>query len=216
MKNQWFSSRERSRRRVPLPAPLVFAAAIVLPPAAGISQVRGSGHDFSGASWNSTGEICVVCHTPHNSNTSVQGAPLWNHRVTTATFTLYSSPTMKVQPEQPRGVTKLCLSCHDGTVALDSFGGMTGNTFISGEAKIGTDLSNDHPVSIKWKHQNSLPSCNNCHDVHGKPYSSILPFFDGYVECATCHDPHNGTPANGHMLRMDNSGSKLCLYCHGK
>ncbi len=113
-------------------------------------------------------------------------------------------------------MTRLCLSCHDGTVALDSFSGMTGNTFISGNALVGTDLSDDHPVSVKWKHQNSLPSCRNCHDVHGNMYSSPLPFYDGYVECATCHDVHNGTPGNGHLLRMTMAGSQLCLHCHGK
>ncbi len=185
-------------------------------------QISGSPHDFSGSSWNSTGEICVVCHTPHAADSSAGAAPLWNHQVTTATFSLYSSPTLKVQPEQPRGVTRLCLSCHDGTVALDSFGGMTGNAYISGKAKIGTDLSDDHPVSIKWKHQTrgpngSLPNCFNCHERGGWTHrTGPLPFFDGFVECATCHDPHNGTPGNGHLLRKTTAGSELCLHCHKK
>ncbi len=201
------------KKRLPAVFWAVFLLLWVSP--SGRGQVSGSAHDFSGKSWNSTGEICVVCHTPHNALSSAQGAPLWNHDVTSAAFTLYSSPTLKVQPVQPRGVTKLCLSCHDGTVALDSFGGMRGSTFVSGDARIGTDLSDDHPVSIKWKHQNSMPSCNNCHDTHGNMYSSVLPFFDGYVECATCHDVHNGT-GYSHMLRKTLAGSQLCLHCHGK
>jgi len=199
-----------------------ISLAVILAASAGTAQIAGSPHDFSGSSWNGSGEICIVCHTPHRADTSAQGAPLWNHSVTTATFTLYSSPTLVVQPEQPRGVTRLCLSCHDGTVALDSFSGMTGNAFITGNAKIGTDLSDDHPVSIKWKHQNRdpnrrLPNCFNCHKRGGwRPITSELPFYDGYVECATCHDVHNGTPGNGHLLRMTMAGSKLCLHCHKK
>ncbi len=208
------------KKRIPAVFPAFFVLLWISP--FGRGQISGSPHDFSGSSWNGSGEICVVCHTPHNSDTAAAGAPLWNHRVTTATFTLYSSRTLVVQPEQPRGVTRLCLSCHDGTVALDSFGGMTGNTFISGDANLGTNLSDDHPVSIKWKHQNrnparQLPNCFNCHKRGGwRPITSELPFFDGYVECATCHDPHNGTSGYGHLLRKTLAGSRLCLHCHRK
>ena len=53
-----------------------------------LGDIRGSGHDFSDASW-SNGEICLPCHTPHNSNLDVARAPLWNHELTTATYTLY-------------------------------------------------------------------------------------------------------------------------------
>ena len=67
--------------------------------------------------------------------------PLWNHKVTTATYTLYSSPTLKATLSQPTHYgSKLCLSCHDGTVALDSFGGNTGTTFIDSSNSVGTDL----------------------------------------------------------------------------
>ena len=81
--------------------------------------IVGSAHDFSGEGW-SGGEICLPCHTPHNADTTEPDAPLWNHAVTSALYTLYDSPTMDVAPEQPRPASKLCLSCHDGTVALDS------------------------------------------------------------------------------------------------
>ncbi len=177
--------------------------------------IEGSAHDFSSQGW-SGGGICEVCHTPHTADTSAVGAPLWNHTITTATFTMYSSPTMIVQPEsQPQGITKLCLSCHDGTVAIDSFAGNWGGTYISGAADLSTDLADDHPVSIRWEHQNETPSCTNCHFVHGAMFSSELPFFNGFVECATCHDVHN-TGTLPKLLRKSLQGSELCFYCHGK
>ena len=49
-------------------------------------------HNFSNAGWNTDGEICEPCHTPHNADMTVSGSPLWNHEVTGDGFTLYSSP----------------------------------------------------------------------------------------------------------------------------
>ncbi|MCP4665925.1 MAG: cytochrome C, partial [Deltaproteobacteria bacterium] len=92
--------------------------------------IAGSAHDFSTQPWMAAhnGQICLPCHTPHNADTSVTDGPLWNHQVTTvATYTLYTSSTFEATDSgQPDGRSKLCLSCHDGTVAVDSFGGVTG------------------------------------------------------------------------------------------
>ncbi|NOY62352.1 MAG: cytochrome c3 family protein, partial [Gammaproteobacteria bacterium] len=35
-----------------------------------------------------------------------------------------------------------------------------------------------------------------------------------YVECASCHDPH--VDYNPTFLRIDPSGSRVCLTCHAK
>lgn len=186
--------------------------------------ITASSHDFSGRGWG-TNEICIFCHTPHNAKTVTgYNAPLWNHQVTTATYTLYTSPTLQKYPgdpptEQPRGPSKLCLSCHDGTVALDFYGNRNGTHFISGSANIGTDLSNDHPVSIRWNHQTIDTKCDTCHaDLYGFPQQYNLPFYDWYLECGTCHEPHNRYPtySNGKMLRAPLSQSVICLYCHEK
>jgi predicted CXXCH cytochrome family protein len=183
------------------------------------AAITGSGHDFSALGYGSN-EICIFCHTPHNAKKDVSDSPLWNHKASTATYTLYSSTTLKQAPQQPRGPSKLCLSCHDGTVAIDSFGNANGSHFISGAANLGTNLSDDHPISIPWDHQTmsgGRPSCSNCHSFHGAlPYN--LPFYNGYLECATCHEPHNKTPAGGavKMLRKSLTQSAICLHCHGK
>lgn len=78
---------------------------------------------------NNYGEVCVYCHTPHGANNSIQ-APLWNRTLTTATYQTYdqletASLTGEVVAPGPNSLT--CLSCHDGTVAVDSIINMPGS-----------------------------------------------------------------------------------------
>jgi len=176
-------------------------------------SIVGTKHDLSGKEWG-TGEVCKFCHTPHNAK-SPQDAPLWNHASTSASYTLYSSPTMDVPVGQPGKASKTCLSCHDGTVALDSFGNNTGTHLISGTSNLGTDLSDDHPIGIEWQHQNQPPAaCANCHGSMHVPFTRVLPFYSRRVECGSCHNPHNNDLTK--FLRMTVVGSEICLHCHNK
>jgi predicted CXXCH cytochrome family protein len=184
------------------------------------AQITGSEHDFSGQGWGTT-EICQPCHTPHNASTALP-VVLWNHAVTNASYTLYSSPTMNATTGQPGGVSKACLSCHDGTVALDSFGGSTGTTFITGPANFGTDLSNDHPVSFTYNNALATadgglhPPTTTSSDL-GSTIAADMLFGLGsdQVECASCHDVHNAANLQSLLLKS-NAGSDLCLTCHAK
>ncbi|MEW6072965.1 MAG: cytochrome c3 family protein [Planctomycetota bacterium] len=191
----------------------IASVAFLLVASAVWAEITGSAHDFSSYGWSGQ-QICVACHIPHDADQTVPESPLWNHEVGNETYTLYSSPTLDQQPEQPRGPSLLCLGCHDGVTAVDSFGGNMGSYFLTGDARIGTDLSNDHPISIYWDHQTGDGGlvCSNCHNFH-EPVDPYLPFFDRYVECSTCHDVHNtvGIPK---LLRASMSGSQLCLHCH--
>lgn len=188
------------------------------------SGITGSGHDFSGKGWGSN-EICVFCHAPHNANTSVSDAPLWNHGVTSTSFTLYTSPTLQATTAQPTGVSKLCLSCHDGTVAIDSFGGNTGSNNISGDDLLGTSLANDHPVSITYNAALATsdggledPTVKTVVALSGKTIDDGM-LVSHKIECASCHDVHNSrgdAGTAGHLLLVNNSGSALCKTCHKK
>ncbi|MCC7200108.1 MAG: cytochrome c3 family protein [Gammaproteobacteria bacterium] len=201
----------------------------MLPAVAGADTIVGSDHDFSGDGW-SGGEICVACHTPHNADTSVTNAPLWNHSLTTTSFTLYSSATMNATVGQPDGSSKLCLSCHDGTVALDSFGGKTGTSYIGGGQNLGTTLANDHPVSITYNTalatadgsladpataQVTIGTSGNGGRTKTGSISAIMAP-DGKVQCSSCHDVHNTYTNGASLLVKSNAGSALCLTCHVK
>lgn len=194
----------------------IAVAGLALP---AMAQISGSDHDFSGNSW-SGGEICKPCHIPHNADTTV--GRLWNHELTTATYTMHGGTgTAEADFDE---TSRLCLSCHDGTVALDSFGGQTGTSFMNGSELLGTDLTNDHPVGSDGEYppdpkpswwdgafraEADLPS-----GVRLKTWNNGTEDRK-VVGCTTCHNVH-GRGGYPHLLNISNSGSALCLGCHIK
>ncbi len=201
-------------------AGLTAVAGLFLSGMASAQTIVGTDHDLS-LEPNTGGQICIVCHTPHNADTTVSGAPLWNHEVTGATFTVYASPTFDGGPSgQPAGASRLCLSCHDGTVALDAFGGNagTGGNTITGNALIGTDLSDDHPISFVYDTalattDGGLADPATANSGLGSTIDADM-LFAGSLECASCHDVHDDQIAP--FLRLANSASAMCLTCHNK
>ena len=194
-------------------------AALTMP---SVGAITGSAHDFSNAGWNTTGEICAPCHVPHNADMTVVNAPLWSHEVTTQTFVLYSSPTFDGSSTagQPSGTSKLCLSCHDGTIALDNFAGFVGGTnYIQDPYNLGTDLSDSHPISFTYDTTLATadgglfdPSTHNS-GLGGTIADDLL--HQNKLECSSCHDVHDEAGV-GFLLVKSNAGSALCLTCHDK
>jgi predicted CXXCH cytochrome family protein len=185
------------------------------------AALTGTKHDFTAQTW-SGGQICLPCHTPHNANTSVANAPLWNHTVSTSSYTLYTSTTFNGSATitQPAGYSKLCLSCHDGSVALDSFGGVTGTTFITGKGNLGTALTNDHPISFTYNAalattDGSLKDPTTALSGLGGTVAANMLEGGTTMQCSSCHDVHNKYNV-AKLLKKSNAGSALCQTCHSK
>ncbi len=182
--------------------------------------LTGSKHDFTALGWGNS-QICLPCHAPHN-NKNLVGQLLWNHDTTAASYTLYSNPaSLDAVPGQPSATSKFCLSCHDGTVALDAYGSHASTTYISGNALLGTDLSNDHPISFIYDAALVSADQAKAGGVIGLKAPAVvtaagLPLFSGMMECATCHDVHNKHGNTAGLLNIANAGSALCLGCHIK
>lgn len=191
--------------------------------------IIGSAHDFSSRGWSPDSQICVACHTPHNADVSVVTAPLWNHALTTKVFDLYDSPTFDggATITQPTGSSVLCLSCHDGTVAVDSFGGNNGTVFMQLPKAVGADeLTNDHPISFTYD-TNLATTDGALYDPASTivtigtdktktgPISDVM-LANDQVQCASCHDVHNNFVQDHPLLRITKVGSELCLTCHDK
>jgi predicted CXXCH cytochrome family protein len=172
--------------------------------------------------------MCGVCHTSHNAKNE-PAAPLWNHQSTAVVaYTLYSSPTFDSKGgltiTNPGASSKLCLSCHDGTVALENFGGTaSGTNFVPASSKIGgtfgNDMSKEHPISFQYTDALAsadaglrVPSTSNS-GLGGTIANDML--FANKLECASCHDVHNRFNVP-HLLKMSNTNSQLCLTCHKK
>jgi predicted CXXCH cytochrome family protein len=160
--------------------------------------------------------VCIFCHTPHGAR---DVAPLWNRRDSTAAYLPYNSPTLKAQVGQPTGASKLCLSCHDGTIALGDLVNegyrisMTGGDMMpAGDSLIGTDLRDDHPVSFLYSdsqaRNGSALSAPSSWDRHIKLDAQ------GEMQCTTCHDPHDDQWGN--FLVASNQNAFLCQQCHNQ
>jgi len=235
----------RWHRIVTVPLSVMLMGTGLLFSGAASAQMLNTAHDFSAKNWDGNSEICVVCHTPHNAYSETEASagpgelgPLWNRALTAVNnFATYTSLTRVGSDIQGTGfqsdlsgVSKLCLSCHDGTIAIDSFGRdasnnpiTTGTEFvdsINANANIGEgsglngDLSNDHPVAFTFPTTDPEIVGITGNIVNGQ--SVPMPLFGtGQMECATCHDVH-ATATFGKLLRVDNTGSGLCLNCHIK
>ncbi|MDQ7005852.1 MAG: cytochrome c3 family protein [Acidobacteriota bacterium] len=161
--------------------------------------------------------ICIFCHAPHRATTR---APLWNRNDSRASYLLYDSPTLDAQPGQPTGATRMCLSCHDGTVALgDVVSEPSEIAFPAGHrmldpstGSLETDLGDDHPVSFLY--DDNLAGL----DPELKSPAAIDPPVtldaNGEMQCTACHDPHDNS--YGNFLVTSNYQAGLCLSCHVK
>ncbi len=219
----------------------ILAAFLAFISAASFAQsIVASKHDLStggGIANKSTNEsqVCIFCHTPHQK--TITATPLWNKNLSAqTTYGVYASSTLNATlTEVGSGgtVSNLCLSCHDGTVAVNSLDNKssiganptmgtgteldaTGKIAAARESMIGTSLTNDHPINFTYDAtlataDGGLVSPTSASYVDA---AHAVPLYGGKLQCASCHNPHNN--ANTAFLRKANSGSALCLTCHSK
>ena len=191
--------------------------------------IAGSKHDFSGKGWRPAADLtntetCMYCHTPHAATAPASGVgPLWNRAAsTTATFTLYTNTngTLNATPGQPGPTSKTCMSCHDGTVAMDSYGTRVGSVLATGALLIGPSLANDHPIAFTYNAALATLDGELTTPASATSVTAALPLFAvgatvSQMECSTCHDAHGGI-AGTKLLRLSNAASALCRACHVK
>lgn len=139
---------------------------------------------------NNYGEVCVYCHTPHGANDSgaVQQAPLWNRTYRNNTYQTYDqlgTSSLTGTVSQP-GVNSLtCLSCHDGTVAIDSIINMPGPGRYSQTAKTSHDESH---LDGNWATNAVYPGTTSSANHHAIGPTSPA----AAVGCMSCHSGPGG------------------------
>ncbi len=233
--------------------------------------IVGSKHDMNlflttnGGVKDTDTRTCAYCHTPHHAaapgqmvDVQVGGAtvsyevysPLWSRTLSNGNYDQYVSatfnPALDGKAYDPMmGPSRLCMSCHDGSIAVDSYYGKTGtvaqrgddlmNYFGSNHFAIGGSygLANDHPVGFVYTDMQSdtikyeLKGVTSTFIGGTKSILSVLtdiPGVGAVMTCASCHDVHNGpavlnkTPASGrgYFLLASQTDSALCLSCHDK
>lgn len=141
--------------------------------------VTGTGPSANGGfrnQFSGTAEICVFCHTPHGGDAAA-AVPIWNRHLSSpaiySTYDQLGTSTLDAQVADVGSVSLGCLSCHDGTQALDSLinepgSGAINPGFQAGDwggssdvmnggqlrldivQNLGTDLTNDHPIGMQY------------------------------------------------------------------
>jgi predicted CXXCH cytochrome family protein len=220
------------------------------PASAAASIMRNTKHDLSSSSssvikssLSGSDQICIFCHTPHSST---KDAPLWNRSDVYETYTVYTSDVMGAlsypAPDQPtiklgagsadvHVKTRVCLSCHDGTIALGHLvnlpAGISSDISMSGTTGanpanamppaaagfMGLDLRDDHPVAVKYLSSGA----GSDPELSATPPSALKLYPSGgsnYVECTSCHNAHDNQ--YGNFLVMSNRNSAICAGCHAK
>ncbi|WP_343036058.1 cytochrome c3 family protein [Aromatoleum toluvorans] len=206
-------------RALHIAALALLAVVCIAPATAQQSKISNTKHNLSTSGSGtvkaaSESQICVFCHTPHAANAAAP-APLWNRELSSATYTPYTSNSLDAQTifgalSQPGGSSKLCLSCHDGTMAIGTVGvlGGTKNVAItmsgtdlgkmpagpqgatSGFTRnLGIDLRNDHPISFT--------------------FNDTLAAADGELRRMDAQQRH--PPASGTVIGIRSSGYKPLL-----
>lgn len=220
-----------------------------------MERILGSKHDLTalnkragveamgGVAFSDYGNACVYCHIPpENKDEDPRPGQIagWNRiKPVARNYELYSSRSFDSVASRPNDISLLCLSCHDGTMAVDRVVHKP-QTWDSGEdmslhmrlnttddltscgkchdgsvahdmtfKAIGTNLRNDHPISIRYAGLGLDIAGFRAADTP-QGFNNGIKLFDGNIECATCHDIHN--PDSPMLLRT--SGETLCRTCH--
>ncbi len=183
---------------------------------AGGDTIVSSKHDLSvtgGGRVRSATEtqVCIFCHVGHG-----QG-PGGNRPELRSDYTPYASSTLtSAMSASPTGASRICLSCHDGTIALgetvasgtiEVLGAGPGGRIPEGDANLGTDLRKTHPVSFVPR-----PSPK----YHPPEGGAVKLDRSGQLQCTSCHDPHReaADPERKKFLVQQNRHSALCVSCH--
>jgi predicted CXXCH cytochrome family protein len=188
------------------------------------AELRSSAHDFSAPGQD--GLVCAGCHTPHSTK---PGELAWSSARPTNfhwgdAFKTSGGTTLPTNINTWTGPTKMCLTCHDGTIDARSFSSPRGPHVFS----LGGDLKGNHPVAIPYPYSRAKNTYNGIttgdqalrsgwvatpQDVklYADP-AGPAPYNHG-IECTSCHDPH-GTE-NVKFLRAS-MAQGLCFRCHAK
>ena len=199
-------------------ARMLVLATLFLAGAASAGGVISSKHDLSTSGPGpiraiDETRVCIFCHISHGADELGQNRPEGS-----AIYRLYESTTMRSNVAfSPTGASRLCLSCHDGTIALGEtlstgtirvVGADPSGRLPPGPSNLGTDLRRSHPVSF-------LPAPSDVLRPLAKDEPVKLDR-TGQVQCTSCHDPHieDVDPVRRKFLVKSSRFSELCVTCH--
>lgn len=138
--------------------------------------------------YDANSEVCVFCHTPHHSNTSVSPAPLWNRANSpSAVYKAYGTTLAGSNVSAVGSVSLACLSCHDGVTAFDSLVNPPGaGPTRAGVYPAGQEMNWNFTMPSSF----SFPLSASIHSFNANPVGI----------CVLCHEAGLGLPAPVYRL----------------
>lgn len=221
---------------------LLAGLLVALLPIVSLATVAGSKHDLSTPQQDSNRvcAFCHTPHGANQDVIAPLWNRFVDLNQVFTPYSSPTQDTMPMNPAV--SISGICLGCHDGTVSMVVVNGITGSTKhdlinapgpggtpdttswpncrrchgeMYGDPPAdwqGTDLSDDHPISMTYPVPAQDPAFRTPPDpANGWP---TVVLFSGKVECPTCHDVHDPTIVP--FLNMSNAASQLCLTCHIK
>jgi hypothetical protein len=180
--------------------------------------VANPGEDISARPLGTVSAACLSCHDGVTAFNSLNQTPMYD--------------ADKARGGATASTNAYTFAVVGGGAAATMSDVATTGTALS--ANIGTDLTNDHPISFTYDAAlvTAKAGLNPTTTVitgktgviirtAGTQDIATQMLFSSKLECASCHEPHqhgdSGTPgSNFPFLVMSNQGSQLCLTCHAK
>lgn len=187
-----------------------------------------------------TRDVCVNCHTPHQGANPPIPYLLWNRNRNANITEVYSSATFDMGPANATNLgpqTLLCMVCHDGaasTLVNYPGPGSTPNANydldvgdVTTWRNLGTSLAEEHPVGFVYNASldqdgNGFPALTSVGARNA--VDGVLVDYPVYLndtfQCATCHSVHDTATYTGkgstqvYFLRTSNDASAMCSDCH--
>ena len=231
--------------RVPLSNALWLLLGAMLLPVAGATElaslsagagITGTPHDFIAYGAGVDKRVCAQCHAPHDAS----GQELqWSPKLVIPAYSLYTLPTAVIPRGDPGVNSRLCLSCHDGTLGILNYSGSKRNYLFAGGKLGGTAFTNriairDHPIGSGYDsdlaandasmadpdaRQVVLVSTKSDRNKTRTGNLGMMMLAEGRVECTSCHDVHNRYtvgPTSKGLVKVGLYNSALCQICHEK
>jgi predicted CXXCH cytochrome family protein len=221
---------------------IIVAAAFALVASVASASISGSSHDFRGYQGiAASAPTCNFCHLPHGG-LAVTGAPLWARNLVDGSaangaYSFYAPVGAgQTKPTALRTPSQLCMSCHDGTQSIARILKInaTGNAYLGGIANdtlarmpaastafMGTNLTNDHPVSVSFTANSTYGGLANVVPANIFLFNGtgmVSNVGVGTVECLSCHNAHTAKAATpsypNRQFMTPYAGTDLCLGCH--
>lgn len=176
---------------------LLAAVGLVMMASSSMAAVTGTPHQFGGAAAYG---LCEVCHVPHAADATTNRR-LWRVDGSVAVGAAWNVST----------IGGLCGSCHYTGGAIATYTNVNGA--LPSDQALLAYAATSH--ARDWTVLTTLADGQDV-NIASKPYTTGTRIDGNYIECTSCHNPHNDVvrPFLRENTAKAGSTSGFCADCH--